>query len=117
MKISKKYKSLNLSLLTMGMVYIFLFLFLNVSFSSVYKLLLKDSSITAFIDSDLEKNDSENEAEDSKKVSEISKEYFLGDVDFLFVLQVEKGNQYFHHVSDLLSHYPEKDSPPPKITT
>jgi hypothetical protein len=114
----KNHKKYEVPYKTQGLGYIFLCLFLFASFSPLYQTLFAKSTISSMIDldSDVEKNESERETEDTKTSSEISKEYFLTTGGLPKIQMSVSKKQYFHHSPDLFSHHPEKDSPPPKAT-
>ena len=111
----RSYISSKISTLKVGMAYVFFFLFLNASFSSAYKLIIEDSfSSSLDIGSDAQKSESESEAKGMKELNDISEEYFLFHDDLSLTNSGETQNQYIQNIFDHLSHFPEKDSPPPK---
>jgi hypothetical protein len=116
MKIQKNDRIPVISLAKEGLVYLFLFLFLNASFLPLYKILVPTSTVSGVLDmdSDLEKNESEKDAEDAKKLSELSKEYFINNENVTLIKSSKSKKLFYHNSLILTSHYPEKDSPPPK---
>lgn len=101
-----------LSILNKGFACLFLLLFLLVAASPVLKSFVESGEITELIELGAAEEDSK--AEDSKKVSELEKEFIILSSNTISRIFTIKDQSFISYSFGLEIYHPEKDSPPPK---